>query len=26
MGKGKGETFSFETPAGVMTYKIVEIK
>lgn len=26
MGKSKGETFSFETPSGVMTYKIIDIK
>ncbi len=26
IGKRKGETFSFETPNGAMTYKILEIK
>lgn len=26
MGKKKGESFSFETPSGTMTYKIVDIK
>lgn len=26
MGKKKGESFSFETPAGQMTYKIIDIK
>jgi transcription elongation factor GreA len=26
MGKGKGDTFSFETPAGIMSYKIIDIK
>ncbi len=26
MGKGKGETFSFSTPSGEMTYKIIDIK
>ncbi|MEK7148212.1 MAG: GreA/GreB family elongation factor, partial [Patescibacteria group bacterium] len=26
MGKAKGETFSFETPAGIMSYKIIDIK
>lgn len=26
MGKGKGETFSFETPSGMMSYKIIDIK
>ena len=25
MGKGKGETFSFETPAGKQTYKILKV-
>jgi len=26
MGKFKGETFSFETPSGMMSYKIIDIK
>lgn len=26
MGKAKGETFSFETPNGTMSYKIIDIK
>lgn len=26
MGKKKGDSFSFETPSGLMTYKIVDIK
>ncbi|MBX4181282.1 transcription elongation factor GreA [Candidatus Parcubacteria bacterium] len=26
MGKKKGESFSFETPSGTMSYKIVDIK
>src|SRR3989338_8416324 len=26
MGKSKGETFSFETPSGMMSYKIIDIK
>ena len=26
MGKTKGETFSFETPNGMMSYKIIDIK
>jgi transcription elongation factor GreA len=26
MGKKKGDSFSFETPSGLMTYKIVEVK
>ena len=26
MGKTKGETFSFETPSGKMSYKIIDIK
>ncbi|MGB3922218.1 MAG: transcription elongation factor GreA [Minisyncoccia bacterium] len=26
MGKSKGETFSFETPNGMMAYKILDIK
>ncbi len=26
MGKKKGDSFSFESPSGVMTYKIVDIK
>ncbi len=26
MGKSKGETFSFETPNGMMSYKILDIK
>ncbi len=26
MGKVKGETFSFETPSGTMSYKIIDIK
>lgn len=26
MGKSKGDSFSFETPSGVMTYKIIDIK
>lgn len=26
MGKSKGEVFSFQTPSGEMTYKIIEIK
>jgi transcription elongation factor GreA len=26
MGKGKGETFSFQTPGGMMSYKIIDIK
>ncbi|TAL49096.1 transcription elongation factor GreA [Patescibacteria group bacterium] len=26
LGKKKGETFSFSTPSGTMTYKVVEIK
>lgn len=26
MGKAKGETFSFSTPSGEMTYKIIDIK
>jgi len=26
MGKTKGESFSFQTPSGVMTYKIIDIK
>lgn len=26
MGKSKGEAFSFETPAGTMSYKIIDIK
>lgn len=26
MGKKKGETFSFETPSGTMSYKITDIK
>ncbi|OHA89433.1 MAG: transcription elongation factor GreA [Candidatus Zambryskibacteria bacterium RIFCSPHIGHO2_02_FULL_43_14] len=26
MGKSKGETFSFETPNGMMSYKIIDIK
>lgn len=26
MGKKKGETFSFETPSGTMSYKIIDIK
>lgn len=26
MGKAKGDTFSFETPSGQMTYKIIDIE
>lgn len=26
MGKSKGETFSFETPSGMMSYKVIDIK
>lgn len=26
MGKGKGESFSFQTPSGTMSYKIIDIK
>ena len=26
MGKSKGDTFSFESPSGMMSYKIVDIK
>lgn len=26
MGKAKGELFSFETPSGIMSYKIIDIK
>ena len=26
MGKSKGETFSFQTPSGMMSYKIIDIK
>jgi transcription elongation factor GreA len=26
MGKSKGESFSFETPGGIMSYKIIDIK
>jgi transcription elongation factor GreA len=26
MGKKKGDTFSFETPSGMMSYKIIDIK
>jgi transcription elongation factor GreA len=26
LGKAKGESFSFQTPAGVMTYKVIDIK
>ena len=26
MGKAKGETFSFQTPSGMMSYKIIDIK
>lgn len=26
MGKSKGDTFSFETPSGMMSYKIIDIK
>lgn len=26
MGRSKGETFSFETPSGMMSYKIIDIK
>ena len=26
LGKSKGETFSFETPSGMMSYKIIDIK
>lgn len=26
LGKSKGETFSFETPNGMMSYKIIDIK
>ena len=26
MGKSKGESFSFETPSGMMSYKIIDIK
>ena len=26
LGKAKGETFSFQTPSGEMTYKIIDIK
>ena len=26
MGKSKGETFSFQSPSGMMSYKIVDIK
>lgn len=26
MGKSKGETFSFDTPSGKMSYKIIDIK
>ena len=26
MGKSKGEAFSFETPSGMMSYKIIDIK
>ena len=26
MGKAKGESFSFETPSGTMSYKIIDIK
>lgn len=26
VGKGKGDTFSFSTPSGEMTYKIIEIE
>ncbi|MEX0919366.1 MAG: transcription elongation factor GreA [Parcubacteria group bacterium] len=26
LGKKKGETFSFETPSGTMSYKIIDIK
>lgn len=26
MGKGKGDSFSFETPSGTMSYKIIDIK
>jgi transcription elongation factor GreA len=26
MGKSKGETFSFQSPSGMMSYKIIDIK
>ena len=26
LGKAKGESFSFETPSGIMSYKIIDIK
>lgn len=26
MGKSKGDSFSFETPGGIMSYKIIDIK
>ncbi len=26
LGKGKGDSFSFETPSGTMSYKIIDIK
>ena len=26
MGKAKGESFSFETPSGILSYKIIDIK
>ncbi len=26
MGKSKGESFSFKTPSGIMSYKVIEIK
>ena len=26
MGKSKGESFSFETPSGMMSYKVIDIK
>ena len=26
MGKSKGDSFSFETPSGIMSYKIIDIK
>ncbi len=26
MGKKKGDTFSFDTPSGIMSYKIIDIK
>lgn len=26
MGKAKGETFSFQSPSGIMSYKVIDIK